>query len=264
MCSGVASPAATPLSPAARLPQEVLEIIIAYLSYYAPSVWACSLTCHSWYTAAVPHLYPTLRLVFDHKNQRFEWSNPIWSMQMPNLFPFVTSVWVGRCLENLASPRLPDSYTLSKFPALNNIHTFTIAKLEIPGSMRCIQHSFGHSLSNVRSLSLIAPKGTCRQIIFFVGLFRNLENLLLKEPDIREREPGDLALIPPFTPPLQGRLTARSIASPSLFKDMIDLFGGIRCYYLDVYDVCETQLLLTACAETLQALCLDPLDPQGE
>ena len=100
--------------------------------------------------------------------------------------------------------------------------------------------------------------------MFFLGLFRNLETLLLSKPDIREGEPGDLVLIPPFTPPLQGCLSARSIASPGLFKDMIDLFGGIRFYLLDVYDVCETQLLLTACAETLQALYLYPLDPQGE
>ena len=44
----------------ARLPLEIVEIVIAQLVYDMESLHACSRTCYSWYIAAVPHLYHTL------------------------------------------------------------------------------------------------------------------------------------------------------------------------------------------------------------
>ena len=47
-------------------------------------------------------------------------------------------------------------------------------------------------------------------------------------------------------------------------KNMIALFGGIRFRYMHLFDVGETQLLLRACAGTLETLRLCPDDPRGE
>ena len=47
-------------------------------------------------------------------------------------------------------------------------------------------------------------------------------------------------------------------------KDMIDLFGGIRFRYMDLFNVAGTRLLLDACAETLETLRLYPTDPRGK
>lgn len=65
MCSGPPPPRvpATRSSPATRLPQEIAEMIISHLIYDKPSLLACSLTCHSWYIAAVPHLHHTVSVV---------------------------------------------------------------------------------------------------------------------------------------------------------------------------------------------------------
>ena len=49
-----------------------------------------------------------------------------------------------------------------------------------------------------------------------------------------------------------------------LLKEMIKLFGGVRFRYMDLFDVCEMQVLLNACATTLEALRLYPNDPRGE
>jgi len=49
-----------------------------------------------------------------------------------------------------------------------------------------------------------------------------------------------------------------------LLKDMIDLFGGIRFRYMDLYYVRGMRLLLDTCAETLETLWLYPSDPHGE
>ena len=50
----------TPPSPVTRLPLEVFQIIIDYLTYDAHCLRACALTCYAWYIAAVPHLHHTL------------------------------------------------------------------------------------------------------------------------------------------------------------------------------------------------------------
>ena len=64
ICSGRASPepSTTRPSPATRLPQEVVEMIIAHLIYDTRSLLACSLTCYSWYIATVPHLSKRIRV----------------------------------------------------------------------------------------------------------------------------------------------------------------------------------------------------------
>ena len=49
-----------------------------------------------------------------------------------------------------------------------------------------------------------------------------------------------------------------------ILKDMIDLFGGIRFRYMDIRYANGMQLLLNACAETLETLHFDPTDLHGE
>ena len=49
-----------------------------------------------------------------------------------------------------------------------------------------------------------------------------------------------------------------------ILKDMIDLFGGIRFHYMDLFCVYGVRLLLDASADTLEILRLYPHDPRGE
>ena len=137
-----------------------------------------------------------------------------------------------------------------------------------------IRRYFKHLSPTVRSLSLRAPTGSRREVIYFIGLFQHLEDLkLLYHSDdfLYDRrdsqfEPANdhATLIPPFIPPLRGRITVIGLNRMGLLKEMIDLFGGIRFCYMDIYNVAETQLLLSACAKTLKTLRLYPTDPHGE
>jgi len=114
-------------------------------------------------------------------------------------------------------------------------------------------------------LSLRKPGGSCRQIVFFIGLFQHLEDLRLLDGILGGAGPvDDLTLIPPFTPPLRGRLTAVWFRRVDILKDMINLFGGIRFRYMHVRFAKGIQLLLNACAESLETLCFDPTDLRGE
>ena len=73
-----------------------------------------------------------------------------------------------------------------------------------------------------------------------------------------------LTLVPPFTPPLRGRLVVTGLGSIDLLEDMIDLFGGIRFRSMTLFDVVGMQLLLNACAGTLETFKLYPSDPRGK
>jgi len=157
-------------------------------------------------------------------------------------------------------------FILRHFLALNNVQELGIDHLEIPSFMPRIRQYFGHSPSTLRSLALREPKGSRRQIICFIGLFQHLEDLklLYGRAGFWEEPADDVTLVPPFVPPLRGRLTTLYFTRVELLKDMTDLFGGIRFRYMDLFKVDGMQLLLDACAETLETLRLYPTDRHGE
>ena len=105
-----------------------------------------------------------------------------------------------------------------------------------------------------------------REITYFVGLFQHLHNLklLYVQTDRREEPVGDLTLIPPFIPPLQGSLMMKRSTGVGLLKDTMQLFGGLRFRHMDLFQVDGTRLLLGACAQTLESVVLDPTDPRSE
>jgi len=74
----------------------------------------------------------------------------------------------------------------------------------------------------------------------------------------------DLTLIPPFSPPLQGRLMMVHFMRVGFLENMIGLLGGVRFRHMDLFGVGETQLVLYACAKTLETLRLYPANPWGE
>ena len=251
-------------SPARRLPHEIVEMIIACLIHDTPSLRSCSLTCHSWYIAAIPHLYLTLDATINpptlHKS---DWPNPVRYMHALGLLPSVETVRI-RSFYKEFSPKQFDRSTLRHFSALANVQSLEMDNLDIPSFISRIQKYFGPLLPTLRSLYLKTPKGSNRQIIFFVGSFHRLEDLTL-ESTVSRREPEeDLTLVPPFTPPLQGRLAVCHWTRAGLFQDMVHLFGGMRFRALDLFGVDQTRFLLRACPETLQVLKLYPTDLFGE
>jgi len=138
-----------------------------------------------------------------------------------------------------------------------------IDHLDIPSFMPRIQQYFGHFLPTVQELCLTNPNGSHRQIIYFIGLFQHLEDLNLIYIESGELT-NDLALFPFFTPPLRGWLKLTCVRRVELLKDMIDLFGGLRFRWMDLFDVDGRPLLLGACANTLEILRLYPADPRCE
>ena len=254
------------MSPITRLPQDIVEIIVTHLDYDMRSLRAFSLTCYSWYTAAVPHLHHTLSTTRSLSDKKFGWPNPIQHMYRLGLLPFVRRLFIGaNGNRSIFSPKQFSNSTLQQFSALTNVRLLTIHNLDIPGFMPRIQQYFGHFLPTVQGLCLLAPRGSRRQIIYFIGLFEHLQDLcIIGDGAILQNEPAeDLALTPLFTPPLGGRLRLSLFSRVDFLKDMISLFGGIRFHTLDLFKVDVVQLLLDACAKTLTTLQVYPCDTCG-
>jgi hypothetical protein len=251
-----------------RLPWEIVEMIIAHPIYNLNTLRSCSLTCYSWYIAAVPHLHSTLTVKTAGEDVKHRWPNPILHMHMLGLLPLVKTLifrsW-GPPVRWISS-KLLNCCTLRRFRTLTNVQNLELNMVNIASFMPRIQRYFGSFLPTLRSLILTHLWGSNRQIIFFIGLFQHLENLGLASPIVEfgEGEEGDLTLIPSFTPPLRGRLMVSLSERRNLFQEMDHLFGGIRFSAMDLFGAYETRFLLRACAKTLQVLRLYPDDYHGE
>ena len=266
MCSGGVFPKTRATHRHTRLPQEV----VAYLFYDARSLLACSLTCYSLYIAAFPHLHHNLTIDINsylcslqsrpptyHSSR---WNNCIQHMNKLDLLPFVKKLRI--CGTQIGHrhgfyPELASCSLLHKFSALSNVRELLVEYLDISNFTQRPQRLFRHFLPTVQYLALIKPKGSHRQIIYFIGLFQHLEDLKLypRYPELKqEYSVDDSTLIPHFAPPLRGQLTILFSNKVELVGDMISLFGGLRFRSMDLYAVEGMRLLLGACAETLKTL----------
>ena len=98
----------------------------------------------------------------------------------------------------------------------------------------------------------------------FVPAFRRPYALRLRTWVPAGRPAGPLDTCPTLRSPLRGRLEVSRVGAAGLLEDMVHLFGGIRFWHIVLFNVTETQLLLTARAETLETLQLYPTDPRGK
>ena len=190
-------------------------------------------------------------------------------MSKLGLLPLVKRFWIHRYFTFDGTPVSPEYFNWCirrQISGLTNVQVLEIDDLDIPGFIPGGRQYFGPFLPTVRSLLLRAPRGSPQQTIFFIGLFQHLEDLTLlgPTPEWHHKPVDDPTLVPPFTPPLRGRLGMVCFMEADFVKVMIDLFGGIRFRYMDIFGVRETRLLLGACARTLETLRLHLNDPCGE
>jgi hypothetical protein len=262
------TPTARP-SPIAKLPQDLVETIISYFIYDTRTLLACSMTCYSWYIAAVPHLHHSLTTdgeVPFLKEVKYRWPRPLRESYKLGLLPLVKRFRIRLSPFHKFTPKCLGGSTLRYFSALTNLQELGIDYLQVSSFMPNIQRCFGHFAPTLRFLALREPRGSCRQILYFIGLFPSLQDLKLcySSPTKELESETDADLIPPSTPPLRGRLTLTCFTWEELVEDMITIFGGLYFHYMDLYRVRCVRLLLGACAETLETLRLYSTDPYGE
>ena len=255
-------------SPISRLPQEIVEEILSCFIYDFPTLLACSMTCHLWYIVTVPHLHHSLT-THDASGlteyRKYMWPRPLKKSYELGLLPLVKQFRI--CLwYSKFTPKQLNGLTLRYFSALTNLQELGIDSLQVSNFMPTIQQCFGHLSPDLRFLALKDPNGTRRQILYFIGLFANLQDLKLQysEPTDEPEDTTDPTPVPLSTPPLRGWLRLVRFTKEELVRDMITLFGGLRFRHMDLFEVSCSQLLLNESAKTLETLRLYSTSARGK
>ena len=246
------------------LPQELLDMIIAHILLDTPTLKACSATCRSWYIATLPHLHHTLSLWENISDPAREGLMPLRKLEKMRLLRFVKRLRILQYHpEPWFQPTAFNARSLAHFTALTNVQELGVDEFDLHAFTPRTQLYFGHFTPRLRSLALRRPKGAHHQLLYFLGLFPNLDDFKLIYDRTQELTPG-LAPVPRSSLSLRGRLTLRWLGGEAFLRDLSQLSGGLRFRYMDLLGVGGARLLLDTCAETLQTLRTYPVCWTGE
>lgn len=242
-------------------------MIISYFVYDTPTLLHCSRTCRSWNAAAKPHLFYSLTTyAYTRDYKKYQWPAPLTESSGLDLLQHVQRLrirewdYLKTGLDLKFSLERFGESTLQDFLKLTNLQHLQIQKLQLSSFMPKIQQYFGHFAPSLKRLCLEEPTASCHQLLYFIGLFPRLQNLILINLSDEVESAADSALVPPSTPDLCGLLVLMDYSGEELIKCMIKLFGGLRFRHMNLEGVKCTRLLLEACAKTLETLRLNPTD----
>ena len=125
-----------------------------------------------------------------------------------------------------------------------------------------IQRYFGHLAPTLQSLALREPKGSCRQILYFVGLFPKLRDFELLDYDEASEDNVADTFTPLTQPPLDGWLVLGDYKGEKLVGEMATLFHDgpkLRFRCVNLKNVQYTRGVLNRCVDSLETLqlCID-------
>ena len=253
------------------LPPELVYMIISLIDDL-DTLFRCSVTSHLLRKAALPKLWCNGFLWPTTENEQGGWPRPL--LESHELSHIKRLYFLGPCSEfpPLTSGWFDGGHNLRYFSTLN-LQELRMDGLQLSGFMPNIKQYFGHLAPTLQSLTLFKPKASCKQILYFIGLFKTLRNLkLIRFREEFENETSEdetlednaTAAVTP-RPLLDGWLTLGSCEGEKFVVEMINLYGKLRFRCVNLYDVQSTQHILYQCMDTLETLQLEPcLDCYGE
>ena len=150
------------------IPYDVVEMIIAHLTltHNLGDLKACSLTCRSWYTAAVPHLHHTLTLSGNRLDLARYKLGPLYELHELALTHLVKEIRVEQSwgLGPRLTPPVFSQSDLHYFSTFSNVHTLKLQNMEIHCFIPGIERYFGHFSPTLRSITLLNPNCTPQQL----------------------------------------------------------------------------------------------------
>lgn len=262
------------------LPPELKDMIVSYI-HDINTLCALSLTCHSWHISTLPRLHHSLRtcVVAKHSNKWDRWSRPLEQLHKGHLLPLVKHLCIsatkdfgfypiphdtGFGLPSNTLPSLSSHKNLRYFSALKNLQELTIEGIQLPSITSNVKQCFGHFAPTLQSLTLSHLSASCHQILYFIGLFPNLQDLMLYDCCHGWREKTIATLVPLSKPPLSRWLVLKSCHQDSLVDKMTSFYGGLNFRFVELFKSIFTEQVLPACAETLETFQLHEGDHTGE
>ena len=250
------------------LPYEIVEAIIDYLFRDREALKACSLTCRSWYIAAVPHIHRSLLLGNKRLAKPRDILKPLSELRSLGLTPFVKQITIRQWLSCYwFTPQAFSSRNLRHFSAFTNVQALKLENMDISSFVPGIERYFEHFSPTVQSITLWGPCCTPRQLSHFLSLFSNLNNVgiwgVSARPPKKTVPDDDLTLF--STPILGGELGLSGSHWTETWIQLITLCGCLRFSCMNLYKAGDcARLLLEACTETLETLRFSPADDSSK
>lgn len=219
-----------------------------------PTLKACSLTCYSWYIAALPCIHHTL--VLRNRNGALK---ALSNLHALGLLPFTKEVRILQVISKpyWFTPQFSRHQDSRHFFALTNVRSLMVQFLDIVSLAPRLGHHFGHLSSALRSLTLHGPRCTALQLSYFISLFPNLDDVDIRYFWALPNIPGEV-LGPWSTPKLCGKLALVSSDTVETWHQLATRCG-LRFRFIHIWAVIEcVPVILNACAKTLETLRIEP------
>lgn len=239
---------------AARLPQEIVDCIVNYVSEDRPTLFACTHLSRTWCIAARAHLHRTFTVSdpagFDAAND----------LQRMGIIHLVRRIVVARQIHQ-TDFLLPE--TMTRLHAFTHLQELDIRYLDVGEPLRWLHEHCDILKSTVRTLTLRYPRGSIKQLLCFISLFAGLENLTVDSID-REAAPDAFVPVLESSPPLTGRLTLTGIFDQEFMSGLVSLQKGVKFRTVDLQFCGEVQEIIGGCAGTVEKFICHPSDFRGE
>ena len=235
-------------SPAGRLPQELAEYIIDHLWYHLDSLLACCLTCRAWVEPSRYHLFYRRRLIHEHQYKslialrRYGLIDYIRRIELDLLPPYSKNSPTFRYLKDMGPATSLRALALTDYTIFNSSETPRLAQ----------------ATASLVTLELINPEGTSTDILKFICLFPNLDNLSVVNLSKRGSRPAPRYGV---SPSFRGTLTLKHMdcgGDRGFVQMLLKIPGGLRFQKLVLKCNKGTELLIPACSRTLRTLCYQP------
>ncbi|KAF9647241.1 hypothetical protein BDM02DRAFT_2734925 [Thelephora ganbajun] len=234
----------------ARLPQEIVNCIVDYISEDRATLFACTHLSRTWCIAARAHLHRTFTVL---DSAGFGVADNLQRMGMAHL---VRKIVVARQI-NQTDFMLPE--TMTRLHAFTHLQELDIRYLDVGKPLCWLYEHCDILKSTVRTLTLRYPRGSIKQLFCFVSLFSSLENLTVDSIDI-DFTPDAFVPVLGSSPPLTGRLTLTGIFDQEFISGLVSLQKGIKFRTVDLQFCGEVQEIVDACAGTMERFICHPSD----
>ena len=218
---------------------------------------ACSLTCRSWYIAAVPRIHRTLILTEGRPDKRHDKLKPLSKLHKLGLAPLVKQIRVRQQRGSpWFTPRAFSRRDLHYFSPFTNVRTLSLDSLDISCFTPDMERHFKHFSPTLRSIVLRHPHCSPRQLSYFLSFFLNLDDIrVMGESRHQPFVTSDTELVPFSAQGLQGKLTLYKYRWAKNWMQLMTSRGGMRFRRMHLYKVGTcAPFLFEACAETLETL----------
>lgn len=251
-----------------RLPPELTDDILGYLSDDLPTLKACSLTCKSMLGSARPLIRNwlflasagdrrssagSLKSLLKRSKGRCDLFERLATTDRQGLLQYTQHLVIRMgCLPHTPRPLQP---YIPYLRSVENLQTLTIDALDIPEFMPTFNKCFGKFANSLRGLDIGHTWDSERQLLRFISKFPSLEDLSIRSRYTVRSYPGTPPPMPRTSPPFRGHLRLSLVmGSRDLCEALAKLPGGLNFTSLELKGCEEPAAVITACRLTLRSI----------